>query len=217
MAKIEITIHTDDNDEAARIMSALAGAVNTVAAPTARPADIARTVAEIAAAHIPAPQPHVPQAQGADADVRGVPYHPDHHAATKGKNKDGSWMRKKGSDKDTVTRYEMQFVGRPQAPAAPVQAPQPVQPPAPPVLTVEQQFTPQPVQPQIEYIDYNTFYATYGELVEQGWLTQDRVVEIMTLSGAGTANDFYGEEPEKIAKRSIAWSEFKKMRALASA
>lgn len=81
--------------------------------------------------------PSTPPAPGAELDSRGVPYHPDHHAATKGKTKDGAWMRKKGSDKDVVAVYEAQFTHRPtgqapQPPAPPVAPQAPASPPLPP-------------------------------------------------------------------------------------
>lgn len=42
-------------------------------------------------------------------DVKGVPWHADHHAATKGKNQDGTWKAKKGHDKAALAAYEAQF------------------------------------------------------------------------------------------------------------
>lgn len=84
-----------------------------------------------------APQPPAPPVPSTpptvtsgELDKRGVPWHADHHAATKGQTKDGAWMRKKGSDKDVVAAYEAQFTHRPAAPQPP--APPVTAPPAPP-------------------------------------------------------------------------------------
>jgi len=43
-------------------------------------------------------------------DSRGVPHHPEHHAAGATTNKDGSWRRKKGGDKAAADAYEAPFV-----------------------------------------------------------------------------------------------------------
>lgn len=66
----------------------------------------------------------------AELDSRGVPWNAEYHASTKGKTKDGAWMRKKKTDANVVQAWESQFIGRP-APAAPA-APTVTAPPAPP-------------------------------------------------------------------------------------
>lgn len=61
-------------------------------------------------------------------DVKGVPWHADHHAATKGKNQDGTWKAKKGHDKAALASYEAQFAA---TGALATPAPAPAADPAP--------------------------------------------------------------------------------------
>lgn len=78
--------------------------------PVASPAPIA------APSSVPAPV----ATASADVDSRGVPYHPDFHAArtsdTGGKNPDGSWKKRRGHDKVALATYEAPYLGQTVAP-----------------------------------------------------------------------------------------------------
>lgn len=52
-----------------------------------------------------------PAASSTLVDKRGVPWHADYHAGSKGMNQDGSWKKKKGAPVDAVAAYEAQFAG----------------------------------------------------------------------------------------------------------
>ncbi len=53
-------------------------------------------------------------ATASPADARGVPHHPDFHAAldtaTGGKNPDGSWKRRRGHNRPAADAYEAQYL-----------------------------------------------------------------------------------------------------------
>lgn len=55
-----------------------------------------------------------------EVDANGVPWNEEFHAATKNKNNDGTWKKRKGVDKDALDAYEKKFSSAaPAAPAAP--------------------------------------------------------------------------------------------------
>jgi hypothetical protein len=62
----------------------------------------------------PSTSPTPATASTTPKDNRGVPHHPDHHAALKssngGLNPDGTWKRRRGHDKAAADAYEAQFI-----------------------------------------------------------------------------------------------------------
>jgi hypothetical protein len=124
----------------------------TPPSPPSPPSPPAKTsdqlIAAVAAQHV-AP----PVVNGTEVDKRGVPWHEAHHAGTKNTTKEGSWVRRKGTDKNVVEAYERQFLAgsnltvppsppTPPAPPAGFTPPVPPTPPAPPPAVVNQQFAP---------------------------------------------------------------------------
>lgn len=74
----------------------------------------------------PAPMSHN---SSAPLDDRGVPWHPDYHAATKTKTAKGAWKKRKGADAKAIDAYEWDYLKADNAqPAATVQ-PVPAAPP----------------------------------------------------------------------------------------
>lgn len=207
-------------------------AVPNPPAPPSAPQPPAPPVSQAPQPPAPPRAPTMNTAPG-ELDSRGVPWHADHHAATKGTNKDGSWMRKKGSDKATVAAYEAQFTHKPaapvnqtpaapQPPAPPVnQAPAAPQPPAPPVnyptaaqinaqhaphLPPQGQVVPPPPPPAAErYVPtYAEFYGKYMQLLEASVMTGDQATRINQKVGAVTGAEYAENED----MRAAAWAEF---------
>jgi len=74
------------------------GPVAAPGVPAATPATIAERIEQVAA----------------ELDTRGVPYHPDHHSerggTSDGKNKNGTWRRKRNGDKAAADAYEQRYL-----------------------------------------------------------------------------------------------------------
>lgn len=121
------------------------------AAPAARDKHkVSQTVAELAAAtgaapSSPPPAPPVnypgtipgapvgadpfaapaapPAAPAGDVDSRGIPHNPQFHADSRRQNKDGSWARRKGVNKEACDAWEASATRTPAAPPAGIPAP----------------------------------------------------------------------------------------------
>lgn len=98
-------------------------------------------------------------------DVKGVPWHADHHAATKGKNQDGTWKAKKGHDKAALAAYEAQFAG---SGALATPAPAPAADPAPvPSFLQTGSFAPSmPSAPAMPVAPVPVAPFTYSNLID---------------------------------------------------
>jgi len=112
-----------------------------------------------------AAQTHAPTAAtGGDLDARGLRWDERIHAATKTKNKDGTWRNKRGLEEGHIKEIEAQLQSQgpaqvtqsapaPQIPAAPIAPPviaAPVIPPAPaPTIAVETPSFAPPVVPTV--------------------------------------------------------------------
>lgn len=97
-------------------------------------------------------------------DVKGVPWHADHHAATKGKNQDGTWKAKKGHDKAALAAYEAQFAA---TGALATPAPAPAEPAPVPSFLQTGSFAPtMPSAPAMPVAPVPVAPFTYSNLID---------------------------------------------------
>lgn len=105
----------------------------------------------VSAASLATPAPAQASNTGVELDTAGLPWHADIHASSKTKNDDGTWRKKRGVDKATVTRVEAEL-RQVQAAPAPVNStpppsaaiPSPSAAVVPPAMTAAQPASPPP-------------------------------------------------------------------------